>query len=216
EKVGKIGFFFIVLLLILFPFGQLLRIKFLILGTRVVVQPIDVITFFISFLYLYKKIVTRNLKNLHPIFYVLTFSFLLSLSYFKVGELLVGLFYLARLTSYYFFYRYLSEHKVKLKLYYLVLVSLVISVIGLFQYFYFLDLRSLGSFGWDGHLYRLVGSFFDPRYTCLLLTFGFIVTYVYYAKIKSKSSLFIVYLLLISILLTYSRASYLAFIFAVM
>jgi O-antigen ligase len=84
-------------------------------------------------------------------------------------------------------------------------------LLGLFQYFFFPDLRWLVYFGWDDHYYRLVGTLLDPSYTGLLL----VLLIIYLLKeVRDRGKFYYLYLLLafISLLLTYSRSSYLSFL----
>lgn len=88
----------------------------------------------------------------------------------------------------------------------LTFVSLVQLVLGLGQYSFFPDSRFLYSFGWDDHLNRLIGAYFDPGFTGLLL----LLSFIWIAYRKKLSWLGPVYIT--AILLTYSRASILALV----
>ena len=73
--------------------------------------------------------------------------------------------------------------------------------------------------GWDDHLYRLIGTFLDPGFTAIILVFGFLTSLAYYLKpaapkggFKNKYFLLISIFLFVSILFTYSRAGYIALI----
>lgn len=81
-------------------------------------------------------------------------------------------------------------------------------IIGYIQYFVWPDFTVMSSQNWDPHLYRLVGTYFDPTFTGLI--FLFILIYIYFSKYKLKNILlFITY---IAIALTYSRSTLLSFI----
>lgn len=220
KRTKSIGYFLIISLFFIFPFGQLLRVNLSYSGNRIILQSIDVFMLIFGALYIWSKGINKNLI-LSRALIILIFSFVLSTGSFYFRELIVGLFYLIRLVAYYFYYRfitqYLNEKKFVQKIFhYLSLVSLLIAVIGLFQYVYYPDLTRMGMSGWDGHLYRLVGSFFDPGYTGMILVLGFIVTYFQYTKNKKKIYLLNLHILLTSLLLTYSRASYLAYVVSIM
>ena len=88
---------------------------------------------------------------------------------------------------------------------------------GLIQYAFLPDTRFLFFVGWDDHLHRLISTIFDPGFTGLLLGLGF----VFFQQSRSLTSRWLlfgqpVFLWLLSlamavgVLLTYSRASYLA------
>jgi O-antigen ligase len=66
--------------------------------------------------------------------------------------------------------------------------------------------------GWDEHLYRLVGTFLDPTYLGIIITFGLLISIHEYLNSRSKTALITGLFLLVSLAFTYSRASYLAFI----
>ena len=82
---------------------------------------------------------------------------------------------------------------------------IALAALGLAQYLLIPDLRFLYAFGWDDHLHRLTSTILDPGFTGILLVLGLIS-----AQIKTKSWWQTI-LFSITLLLTYSRASYLAF-----
>lgn len=95
----------------------------------------------------------------------------------------------------------------------LVLVSVVVAVAGIGQYFFASDLRTLKTIGWDDHYFRLVGTLLDPAFTGILLVMGILLTIV------RREQLFGTHIVLhrlaiaiqgLALLLTYSRASFLA------
>ena len=85
---------------------------------------------------------------------------------------------------------------------------------GLIQYVLVPDTRFLFQLGWDDHYYRLISTFFDPGLTGLILVIssGSLWWLAQKKVVSSWWTLGLVqFLLTVSILLTYSRASYLAF-----
>ncbi len=86
----------------------------------------------------------------------------------------------------------------------------VFLAIGLFQYLLIPDLRFLGEGGWDVHYYRLAGNMLDPNFTGMLLI-NLLLTYIISIKNRCKNKLYLGLILVLSIALTYSRSSYLAF-----
>lgn len=88
----------------------------------------------------------------------------------------------------------------------LMATALSIAIIGFLQYIFLPDLRFLYYSGWDDHLNRLVSTTLDPAFTGLLLLLGLVVS-----EIKNKNSI-ISSMLLVSLMLTYSRSSYLVFL----
>lgn len=97
----------------------------------------------------------------------------------------------------------------------LVLAGVGAAVFGLIQYFLYPDLTNLAYLGWDPHRYRVFGTFFDPGFLGMILVLTLILIIVGMSKIVTHRLLisFILYLLsYISLALTYSRASYLAYL----
>jgi len=128
---------------------------------------------------------------------------------------------------------------------FLIIIGSTVAVFGLIQYFLWPNLKALEVLGYDPHFYRVVGSFLDPGFTgiILVLTLILLVNYhgscqVFSPKKTHKGSPFwgspsgrafraspctchpflvisgiIVY---IALALTYSRASWLAFLVGIM
>lgn len=93
----------------------------------------------------------------------------------------------------------------------LVTLGLVYQVVAIGLYLHSPDMRFLWVYGWDDHYYRLIGTLFDPGFTGMLAILTLLVFWGLPHKsktVKTAVSLF----LLTCIILTYSRASYLALI----
>lgn len=84
---------------------------------------------------------------------------------------------------------------------------------GALQYFFMPDTRFLFFLGWDDHYYRVISTLFDPGFTGILYVLGYLFLQEEmsdgkhirpYALVLSLS-------LMVGVLFTYSRASYLAF-----
>lgn len=92
---------------------------------------------------------------------------------------------------------------------------------GFLQYLFVPDTRFLIIWGWDEHFYRLIGTQFDPNFMGILLVLLFINFYDFKFKskffwIKKRINLkyFLLFLLLVGISLSFSRASFLSFFVA--
>lgn len=85
----------------------------------------------------------------------------------------------------------------------LMILSLAIAVIGVLQYIFLPDVSFLAAAGWDDHYYRLTFPFLDPGFTGIILTLGLFVIFDQFGKFA---------LFFLALLLTYSRASYLAYL----
>ncbi|OGV93326.1 hypothetical protein A3B57_03785 [Microgenomates group bacterium RIFCSPLOWO2_01_FULL_47_10] len=77
---------------------------------------------------------------------------------------------------------------------------------GVAQYLIYPDARALYWLGWDKHLYRSIGTIFDPNFLGLLMVMGIFLT----PKLPAKWQWWYLSLLGLCLLLTYSRSSYLA------
>lgn len=127
-------------------------------------------------------------------------------NYFIFNNILTfkGLLYLVRLLIYSYVAIYILNclKNKKSVVRSLLMISLASAILGWLQYFFIPDTRFLKNFGWDDHLYRMVGTFFDPAFLGLILVLGSII-----ALFKKRYLIFL--FLALSIIFTYSRASYL-------
>ncbi len=146
-------------------------------------------------------------------------SLVFSLSFFRLSQILTGILYLARFISYTILARIVQERfgktntKRTLIINSLILVGIFISIFGWIQYFLFPDLRILKIFGWDDHYFRLVSTFLDPAFTGILLVLTEILVVVKTIQKKTVNKYILNIFLIVTILFTYSRASYLALFF---
>jgi O-antigen ligase len=101
----------------------------------------------------------------------------------------------------------------------LIAVGVGSAVLGLLQYFLYPNLRNLAYLGWDPHYKRLFGAFLDPQFAGVVLALTAIL--LFYRAINGSTTKsinknivmqFIASVIFISLLLTYSRSSYLALI----
>ena len=84
----------------------------------------------------------------------------------------------------------------------------IYTLIALGQYLLFPDTRQLAWLGFDDHYYRLIGSFFDPNFTGVVMAAGVLIAIHHFHRWRKLT--FIVPL--IGLVLTFSRSSYLAFL----
>ncbi len=195
---------FIFLFFAIFPFGQIIRVG--------VLHPLDTVAFIGGFIALalnYKK--PALFKFLENFLVVLFFGWIFSFFIFESTEILYGFLYLLRLAAYFYFFLYIynfvkkSDKNKQLVLNSLLLISVVSAFFGWIQFFWVPDIKPFFTYGWDEHLFRLVGTFLDPTYLGLIIVFGLLL-----AIDKKIKTLFI--FLFVSLAFTYSRASYLAFL----
>lgn len=199
----------IFLFLVLFPFGQIIRLN--------IVQPIDLVAG-VSLLYVIGGKL-REPKVFGPMaafLFAAAFSYTFSLITFESDKLYIGGLYLLRLLAYAGFFllifNLVSKKKEFKKVLFnsLILVSAATAVFGWIQYFLYPDVTSFTVWGWDDHLYRLLGTFLDPGFTSIILVFGFLLALVLYLKTKNNRLIPLLAFFLLSIAFTYARAGYLA------
>ncbi|MDP3888791.1 MAG: O-antigen ligase family protein [bacterium] len=95
----------------------------------------------------------------------------------------------------------------------LIWVGLGVAVFGLGQYVFLPDTRFLENFGWDPHYFRVIGTFFDPGFLGVILVLSLILLTLWLWKVKPNKLGILFWLIIYSALaLTYSRASYLAYL----
>lgn len=211
SKKLNFGNIFIFLFLILFPFGQIIRIG--------VLQPLDIVVGLAAAYTIIKRLPKPDIfKYFLNFLFIAGFSWLLGALIFWRFEAFYGLLYLIRLASYFYFLIYVwdfvkkSSENRKLLLNSLVIVSAASAVFGWMQYFAFPNIKPFTVWGWDDHLFRLVGTFLDPTFLGMILVFGALTSLFLFIQVKKKIFLLAFVFLLVSLAFTYSRASYLAFL----
>lgn len=212
----------------IFPFGQLGRVEF---ANDITLHLIDIVSGLFGVVGLYG--LAKGILKTPPLsrhfflfFAVASFSLLVNLQNVKLDQFFVGFLYLLRLAAYFFFYASLwnlfresiwQERLPKL----LLVVGIVTAALGYLQYFFIPDLRSLTEYGWDPHLYRLAGTFLDTGFMGVILAmFALLVVakiwglqFTQFKKSREGKYLLPFFLILVvGLALTYSRASYLAYL----
>ncbi len=194
---------------LLFSLGQLGRIS--LFGQQVnfyLYEAALIISIFFLFLKYRFQPINDGWKKFRPIFIflsVLFTSLLVGLTKFTQFENLVGSLYLGRLCLYFIYFFYLHYHALKNKSFSKVIkngvfiIAILTIISTLIQYFLYPDLRNLFYQGWDPHLYRTFGVFFDTSISAAI--FGIFLLAVNQPFLK------IIYLLLVA--LSFSRSIYL-------
>lgn len=128
-------------------------------------------------------------------------------------EYLQSFVYTIRFFSYMFVGFLIYSEIIKINLEKVILVStLVISSLGVGQLIFFPDLKDLSTLGWDPHFFRTVSSFLDPNF---LGAFFILPLLVLMTKQNSKKEKILFFTLIFATLLTtFSRSSYLMFLFS--
>lgn len=210
RKSVNFGNIFLFLFLVLFPFGQIIRIG--------IVQPIDLVVGCAAIYTVLAKLKKPAIfKYLENFLIIIVFSWIFSALAFWQFSALYGLLYLMRLISYFYFLIYVwnfVEQKKKNKellVNSLLGISVISAVFGWIQYFAIPSLKPFYIWGWDEHLFRLVGTFLDPTFLGIIIVFGLLISINRLFDKWNNKDLIIGLFLTLSLAFTYSRASYLAF-----
>jgi hypothetical protein len=205
-------------LFFLFPFGQLTRLPWF--GPEVNIYLHDLIIGLVLILWLVKKKFSFSKKDwpilTQPIlqFALLAFISLVWASpHYSFRQVIISSLYLLRWLSYAGLYfvlsdknnRFLSRSNLVSGL---IFSSSLLAGFGLIQYFFLPDTRFLKYSGWDDHYFRLISTLIDPAFTGIILVLGLVLISLTRRRQKSFYPLFGLHF--ISLLLTYSRSSYLA------
>ncbi len=186
----------------LFSLGQLGRISFF---NQQINLYLYEITLTLSLLILFFKYrlepIRQAWKKFKPIFLflgILLASLLISCSKYNLFENFVASLYFFRLVLYFSYFFYLKRHSLNIrKGIFLIAILTIIST--LIQYFLYPDLRNLFYLGWDPHLYRTFGVFFDTSISAAIFGIFFLIS--------NQPLIKIIYLILVA--LSFSRSIYL-------
>lgn len=229
----KLIVFLLYFYLALFPFGQLVRLPFPIPEVNLYLTDIAVAGLGLSWLgwRLIKKRKFNAPPLSRPIFLFVGAAFL-SLavnSPFRVNfqgepllsgrEVGVAGLYLIRWVFYAGIYFVVFDLAKEIKNLKLEITNLLIgagiaaAVFGLIQYLFLPDTRFLESFGWDPHYYRLLGTFLDPGFLGAILVLALSLLTVKLWSWEKLSWWLVAWpILYLGLALTYSRASFLAYL----
>ncbi|MBU0579070.1 O-antigen ligase family protein [Patescibacteria group bacterium] len=209
------------LILALFSLGQLQRIQLTKVTAFYVHDVFLVIWLVLSIIKFPDKWIKLSKKMIKNKLFLLTLGWIalgIVASYIIAGFSPIPLLYLSRTAIYSLFGLSLTFTKPFLRsrqLQLWIAVGLLIAFWGLIQYFILPDTRFLKYLGWDDHYFRLISTQFDPNFTGIILVITLFLTQTFKQKrgeetnwLKIGASLF----LTLTILLTYSRASYLSFL----
>ena len=221
-KKTIISLFFIYL--VLFPFGQLARLPLPFLDLpEVNIYLTDIVLSFLLLFWLVWRFFINKKKYKPPFLTkpILLFSGLALISLlvnsfrFSGSEVLVSSLYLIRWIVYAGLYFILVDLKSEFKKalpYYLLIVGVFVALFGLIQYLIYPNLKFLESLGWDPHFYRVTSTFLDPGFAGLILALTLILLTILSWKKQNKLWWVLWPFLFVMLLLTYSRASWLAFL----
>lgn len=208
-----------IILLLLFPLGQITRLEF---PNAIAINLTDIAVFITVAIFVYVGKSKINFKKVltSPIFifsFVGFLSLLINSANLKASEFAMSFLYLVRWMLYSTLFFVVSGFDTQFKK---LIIKLIIAVGGLvvlggyIQYFLYPNLRNLYYLGWDEHLYRMFSSFLDPNFAGAFFVLYFILVFgltIGFLKDSKKNySLFLSLLSLcslVAILLTYSRSA---------
>lgn len=208
----------ILCILMLFPFGELLRFD---IGNNIVLKPLDLsvgVTALVSLIIVATK-KKKQIGHKALVIAVLIFtvfagmSLLVNTYWLEQYEFIASLLYLVRWGSYasIFFVVSSFDRDFKNKITkFLFLDGLIVLIFGYVQYFLFPNLKVLYSYGWDDHMYRMFSTFLDPNFmgAFLALYAFFLGGLLYQRQEKHQRTLLIILLFtLVGIFLTFSRSA---------
>jgi len=224
-----------VLILIIFPLGQLAKLPLGLQNINIylfdpVIIVLDMVlawTFIRNFLGYQDKNRQKTLFTnwrRRPFFHQLLiyfsaiafFSWLINLGHWGLEKSLPGLLYGLRWTAYlgvFFAAQKLTQtyraHWQETLNRLAAISASTIAILGLIQYLWIPNLIFMKYFGWDDHYYRLTAPYFDPGFTGIILVVSILFLM---SKIKNKNLpyYFLLGIQFVALLLTYSRSSYLA------
>lgn len=132
---------------------------------------------------------------------------------FPPQSLVAGSLYLVRWSFYSLLYVLVIDDGANLRFWVrgLYIVGVGFGILGLMQFFLYPDLRNLMYLGWDPHYYRLFTTLLDPNFAGIIFVLTLIAGFCLW---KEKNNNFLLLfgqvISFISLLLTYSRSSYIA------
>lgn len=194
-------------LVLLFPIGQLARFPFA--GTVIHLNDFYVLFVVLSWILLKRKNISKDKLFLPLCIWVgvMILSFLINITRFPLDKMIVSSLYIWRFMIYaglYFVIKDLyNEHQTIERL--MSLAVVIVAISGLLQFIFLPDVSFLKNLDWDDHYFRAISTFLDPGFTGIILVLGLILA-------VNEKALLRMILIYLAFVLTYSRASYLAFL----
>lgn len=216
----KVLWRFLFIYLILFPFGQFIKLPLNFIPGEVNVYLTDLLVGMIGVAGVIWGTNKATPLDKPFLLFVTTalFSLMVASPALTPMQLAISSLYLLRLLFYGLFFSTIynlikSPKEKKLVLSSLVVVGATIAAFGLIQYLFLPDLRALLFFGWDEHVNRVVGTFLDPNFTAMILVLT-MVLFLERDRLGGLRNLGMLGVTFAVLLLTYSRSGYLAFVAA--
>jgi len=210
--------------LLFFTFGQLGRISFYNQQVNFYLYEISMILLASCLLFTYKInpliFFWKKAKLFFAFLAILCLTWLVSLNKFSLFENIVSILYLFRLIFYIFFSGYFWFHyrenkkQIEILKRFMLFMTVFILLVSFIQYFFYPDLSNLYYLGWDQHLSRMFGVFFDTSVSVSIYALLFLLFINLDLKNKILQNFLLVFLA-VAVILTFSRSAYIAFILTV-
>ena len=198
----KITHWLLIAIVLSLGFGQLLRLSYL--GQSFYIHDIMVVTILLLNVSQLKSFF--NFAVLRIFFIGLIISSLYAITNYQLASLLTPSLYLARLMSYLFLYFVYKNSQLNIPRSAFYLSGIITIIIGITQYLFMPDMRWAYYLGWDDHLSRLVLPHFDPTFSAAMTSMFLLIL----PKIYSSQNVLVGILSLLTILLSYSRSTWLS------
>jgi len=204
----------VVLFFISLLFGQIVRLP---IAQGITIYPHDLMVVLLLGYWIFQK---QKVKINFTLFFPLQIFLLVALVSLIVNSFtqpfnafLEGLAYCLRFFLYSgLYFVVLGQRKIRWELY-LYTTGVAFSLLGIIQYVLYPNLRNLSYLGWDPHYYRLFSTFLDPNFAGLFLVIAFILgLYIYRIVKKNYLIIFSQFVLIVALILTLSRSSWLSFL----
>lgn len=187
--------------LIIYFFGQLLRLNI----NHLSFPLLDIAIIFLAFTNTLSQ--KNSLKKIpSPVALFAIFSLIsLKINLFFHPFSLTSFLYWIRLIALLSFFVFPLRMDKKLDNFFKIILASSL-IFGFIQYFFWPDFTYFSTFNWDPHLYRLVGTFFDPTFTALIFLLFLLKIYF-----QCPSNPWLLLPIYTGIALTYSRSTLLSF-----
>lgn len=172
---------------------------------------------FVQYAVTSKFITPKLVKPILFFVFVALFSLLTNSGRFAIPALEVSALYLMRWVFYAALYVLVIQTytKKELWLYGLYITGVGLGTLGILQFSLYPNLRNLSYLGWDPHYFRLFSTFLDPNFAGIFLVLTILLGIYLWQKKKFRVWIALGEIIsMMSLLLTYSRSSYIALIAA--
>ena len=201
----------IYLTFLLFSLGQLGRLSFFDQTINGYAYEIPMFGILVYLFFRFRLNPIKKALKHFPIFFwfigILSLSYLLSFFSFSLVQNTTSILYLFRLIFYLSFFAYLcyfAKHETHLRktlTYGIIIYSVLTVIVSFIQYFLYPDLRNLLYLGWDPHLARMFGLFFDTSVAAAI--YGLLFFFFF-----DRYNLPFISLFFAGFILTFSRSAY--------